>query len=160
MNSVTLYGNLTRDPELSYTPSGTAVAKTCIAVSERWKDSSGNKKEKTTFVNLTFWGRSGENVAKFFAKGSPILVHGKLNIDVYEKDGQKKYFTSVTVKEFFFTNGRKNGNGGAPQAQGAPQQTYGGARVVAPPTTTSAPPATEQEASGPAPALPDSDIPW
>ena len=74
---------------------------------------------------------------------------------------QKRYFTSVVVKEFHFTNGRKGGNGGAPQAQGAPQETYGGGRVVSPPATAAAPPQAAQEAfSGPAPALPDSDIPW
>jgi len=157
LNSVTLYGNLARDVEMRYTPSGAACANTCIAVSERWKDKSGEKKEKTTFINLTFWGKSAETVQKYFVKGSPILVHGKLNIQNYEKDGQKRYFTSVTVKDFYFTNGRKNGNGGTQQAQGAAQQTYQGARVVSAPSSL---PVGDQERFNTVPAVADNDIPW
>lgn len=162
MNSVTLYGNLARDPELKYTPSGQATANTAIAVSQRWKDKDGQKKEKTTFINLVFWGKSAELIQQYFAKGSPILVQGRLDIRSYEKDGQKRSYTSVVVKDFFFTSGRKNGNGGAQQAQGAPQQTYNGARVYAPPAAAPGVPSSVpvEDAGGPAPAIPDSDIPW
>jgi len=158
MNSVTLYGNLARDPELRYTPSGQATASTAIAVSQRWKDKDGQKKEKTTFINLVFWGKSAELVQQYFAKGAPILVQGRLDIRSYEKDGLKRSYTSVVVKDFFFTSGRKNGTGGAQQAQGTPQQTYQGARVVSAPT--SAPAAVNEELAGGVPGVPDSDIPW
>ena len=77
-NKVILMGNLTRDPELRYTPKGTAIAKIGLAVNRNWTSESGEKKEEVTFVDVDVFGRTAENVGQYMRKGRPILVEGRL----------------------------------------------------------------------------------
>ena len=89
-NRVILVGNLTRDIELKYTPGATAVTDIGLAVNDRRKSASGEWVEETTFVDVTLWGRTAEVASEYLGKGSPILVEGRLKLDTWETDGQKR----------------------------------------------------------------------
>ena len=80
-NHVILIGNLTRDPELRYTPKGTAVAKFGLAINRPWKNEAGEAKEEVTFVDVDCFGRLAENIGQYMKKGSPLLVEGRLKLD-------------------------------------------------------------------------------
>lgn len=103
-------GNLTRDPEVKFIPSGTAVCEFGIAISERWTDDQGNKKESTYFGECQCWGKRGETLAKFFTKGKPILIRGKLAQEEWEdkQTGQKRSKTRIKVEEWEFCGGDKD----------------------------------------------------
>lgn len=89
MNRVFLMGNVTRDPELRYISSGTAVTEIGLAINDRRKSASGEWIEETTFVDVTLWGRTAEIAGEYVTKGSPLLVEGRLKLDTWEKDGKK-----------------------------------------------------------------------
>lgn len=89
-NRVILMGNITRDIELRYIQSGTAVTDVTLAVNDRRKNQSGEWVEETTFVDVTLWGRTAEVAGEYLSKGSPILVEGRLKLDQWETDGQKR----------------------------------------------------------------------
>jgi len=91
-NKVILMGNLTRDPELRYTPKGTALAKLGLAVNRRWTSDTGEQKEETTFVDVEAWGPQAENISKYMKKGSPLLIEGRLRLDQWDdkQTGQKR----------------------------------------------------------------------
>jgi len=89
-NRVILIGNLTRDPECRYIPNGTAVTDFGLAVNDRRKSPTGEWIEETTFVDITLWGRTAEVASEFCSKGSPILVEGRLKLDTWEAEGQKR----------------------------------------------------------------------
>ena len=89
-NRVILVGNLTRDIELKFTPGGTAVTEIGMAVNDRRKNASGEWVDETTFVDVTLWGRTAEVASEYLGKGSPILVEGRLKLDMWETDGQKR----------------------------------------------------------------------
>src|SRR4051794_1493601 len=91
-NKVILMGNLTRDPELRYTPKGTAVAKLGLAVNRVWKSETGESKEEVTFVDVDAFGRSAETIAQYCKKGRPILIEGRLRQDTWDdkQTGQKR----------------------------------------------------------------------
>jgi single-strand DNA-binding protein len=89
-NKVILLGNVTRDPELRYISSGTAVTDIGLAVNDRRKDGkTGEWIEETTFVDVTLWGRTAEIAGEYVTKGSPLLIEGRLKLDTWEKDGKK-----------------------------------------------------------------------
>ncbi|MEW6027488.1 MAG: single-stranded DNA-binding protein, partial [Planctomycetota bacterium] len=88
-NKVLLMGNLTRDPELSYTPQGAAVCKLGLAVNNSYLTASGERKEDPLFIDIVVWKKQGENCATFLKKGSSVFIEGRLQIDKWEKDGQK-----------------------------------------------------------------------
>jgi len=88
-NRVVLLGNVTRDPELRYIPSGTAVTDVGLAVNDRRKSATGEWIEETTFVDVTLWGRTAEICCEYVSKGSPLLIEGRLKLDTWEKDGKK-----------------------------------------------------------------------
>jgi len=88
-NRVILLGNVTRDPELRYISSGTAVTDAGLAVNDRRKNASGEWVEETTFVDVTLWGRTAEVAGEYVTKGSPLLIEGRLKLDTWEKDGKK-----------------------------------------------------------------------
>jgi single-strand DNA-binding protein len=90
-NRVILMGNLTRDVQLRYTPGGTPVTEVGLAVHDRRKNQNGEWVDETTFVDVTFWGRTAEVAAEYLSKGSPVFVEGRLKLDTWEKDGQKNY---------------------------------------------------------------------
>lgn len=117
LNKVFLIGNLTRDPELRYTPSGTAVCDLGLAINEKFKD-----KETTVFVDVTLWGRTAEVADEYLSKGSPVLIEGRLRFDQWEKDGQKRSKLAVTGERMQML-GRKGdtpSQGGEPVPDGAP----------------------------------------
>lgn len=91
LNKVILMGNLTRDPELRHTPRGTAVAEMSLAINRSWRNDAGEKQEDTTFVDVTFWGKTAELAQKYLTKGRGIYLEGRLQLDTWEdKDTGKK----------------------------------------------------------------------
>jgi single-strand DNA-binding protein len=112
MNLVVLAGNLVRDPELRYTPSGAAICEFTIANNETWV-TDGEKKEKVNFVNCTCWGKRGEVINEYFSKGKEIEVQGKLDFQQWEtKEGEKRNQLKVKVEQFFFQGSKADSNGG------------------------------------------------
>lgn len=100
-NQVILAGNLTRDPELRYLPSGSAVCEANLAVSEKYKDKNGEKQEKTCFIELVIWAQSGERFAEWFRKGENLLISGKLEFDQWNNDaGEKRSKHKINVRTF------------------------------------------------------------
>ncbi|MCP4189953.1 MAG: single-stranded DNA-binding protein [Planctomycetaceae bacterium] len=89
-NRVILVGNITRDVELRYTQSGLAVTEVGLAVNDRRKNQSGEWIDETTFVDVTLWGRQAEVAGEYLSKGSPVLIEGRLKLDSWEQDGQKR----------------------------------------------------------------------
>lgn len=107
LNRVFLAGNLTRDVELKSIASGNSVASFGLAVNRRWKDASGADKEEVTFVDCTAWGKTAETIAKFFGKGKPIFIEGRLKLDQWEdKDGGKRSKLAVVVESFQFVGSK------------------------------------------------------
>ncbi|RME83098.1 MAG: single-stranded DNA-binding protein [Planctomycetota bacterium] len=90
LNKVLLIGRLTRDPELRYTNSGTAVADLGLAVNRYYTSPDGTKKDETCFLDITVWGKQAENCHKYLAKGRQVFVEGRLKMDTWEKDGQRR----------------------------------------------------------------------
>lgn len=121
-NKVILAGNLTRDPELRYTPKGTAVAKIGLAVNRSWTGEDGQKKEEVNFIDVEAWGRQGEVIAQYMKKGRPLLVEGRLKLDSWEdKTTKQKVSKLKVVLESFSFIDSKGGDGGAPEAPSAPR---------------------------------------
>lgn len=143
-NKVILVGNLTRDPELRYTPKGTAIAKIGIAVNRVWTNEAGEKKEEVTFVDVDVFGRTAENVGQYMRKGRPILIEGRLRLDQWDdkQTGQKKSKLGVVAETVqFLGSPAGGGEGGAP----APTRQR--------PSASSAPASEPVEGDGP----PESD---
>jgi single-strand DNA-binding protein len=115
-NRVILLGNLTRDVEVRYLQSGTAVADVGLAVNDRRKGQNGEWIEETTFVDVTLWGRTAEVAGEYLGKGSPILIEGRLKYDTWEKDGQKRSKLSVVCERMQMV-GAKGGGGGGGRGQ-------------------------------------------
>jgi single-strand DNA-binding protein len=118
-NKVILAGNLTRDPELRYTPKGTAVAKIGLAVNRSWVGEDGQKKEEVSFIDVEAWGRQGEVIAQYMKKGRPLLIEGRLKLDTWEDKNTKQKVSKlkVVLESFSFidASGRADGGaGGAP----------------------------------------------
>src|SRR2546423_12906876 len=115
-NKVILAGNLTRDPEMRYTPKGTAIAKFGLAINHRWKNEAGESKEEVTFVDVEAWGRQGEVVAQYMKKGRPLLVEGRLKLDQWEDKNtkQKQSKLKVVLESFSFIDSNRGDSGGAP----------------------------------------------
>jgi len=105
-NKVLLMGNLTRDPQLSYTPNQTAVVDFGLAVNRRWKGQDGEAKEDTCFVDCRAFGRTAENINKYLTKGRPLFVEGRLTFNSWTaQDGTKRSKHRVTVENFQFLGG-------------------------------------------------------
>ncbi|MCO5053133.1 MAG: single-stranded DNA-binding protein [Verrucomicrobiae bacterium] len=134
-NKVILVGNLTRDPDLRYTPKGTAIAKIGVAVNRVWTNDAGERKEEVTFVDVDIFGRTAENVGKYMRKGRPILIEGRLRLDQWDdkQTGQKKSKLGVVAETVQFL-GSAGGGGGEgeegssrrPSAPAAPPVNEGG----------------------------------
>ncbi len=135
-NKVILIGNLTRDPQLRYTPSQVAVCDFGLAVNRRWKGQDGQQREETCFVNCTAWRRDAETIQKYMSKGRPLLVEGRLTWHQWDgPDGKKRSKLEVTVERFQFLGGRRDaaeaggpsggGGAGAPSPDAERQQTSG-----------------------------------
>jgi single-strand DNA-binding protein len=125
-NRVILVGNLTRDPELRYIPSGTAVSDIGLAVNDRIK--KGDQwVDEATFVDITLWGRTAEIANEYLSKGSPVLIEGRLKLDRWEKDGQKHSKLKVVGDRLQMLGSREGGgrsgsrSGGGSAGGEAPQ---------------------------------------
>jgi len=116
-NKVILAGNLTRDPELRYTPKGTAVAKIGLAINRKWRSESGEMKDETTFVDVDCFGKTAETVGQYLKKGRPILIEGRLRYETWDdkQSGQKRSKLGVVMESFQFIDSTRN-EGGAPEA--------------------------------------------
>jgi single-strand DNA-binding protein len=113
-NRVILMGNLTRDPEIRYIPSGTAVCDVGLAVNDRRKGANGEWIDETTFVDVTLWGRTAEIAGEYLSKGSPMLIEGRLKLDSWEgTDGQKRSKLKVICENLRLLGGRGGGPGGS-----------------------------------------------
>lgn len=112
-NRVILVGNLTRDIELKFTPSQTPVADIGLAVNDRRKTASGEWVDEVTFVDVTLWGRTAEVASQYLGKGAPVLIEGRLKLDTWETDGQKRSKLRV-VGERMQMLGTKSGNNPPP----------------------------------------------
>ncbi len=127
LNKVLLIGNLGKDPELSYTASGIAVAKFSIATNERWKDAEGNFQERTEWHNIIAWRKLAEICGQYLKKGSKVYVEGKLQTRSWDdkNSGQKRYATEVVADDLIMLDGKGSpmemGGGGAaaPEAPAA-----------------------------------------
>ncbi|MDD5326619.1 MAG: single-stranded DNA-binding protein [Phycisphaerae bacterium] len=126
-NKVLLMGNLTRDPQLSYTPNQTAVVDFGLAVNRKWKGQDGQSKEDTCFVDCQAFGRTAENINKYLTKGRPLFVEGRLSFNSWTaQDGSKRSKHRVTVENFQFLGGPAGAGGSAPvAAEGGSEQDRG-----------------------------------
>ncbi len=164
-NKVMLIGNLTRDPQLSYTPSQTAVVDFGLATNRKWTAQDGSQREDTCFVDCRAFGKQAETINKYLAKGRSVFVEGRLTFDSWTgQDGTKRSKHRITVENFQFLGGgggqggQAGGSYAGGQAQGGGQasggqkqgdQAFGGG---------SAPPMAQENYAGP--SVPEDDIPF
>lgn len=165
LNKVMLIGNLTRDPEMRYTPSGTSVCEIGLAINRFWNDSqSGERREQTCYVDCSAFGRQAETLSRYMRKGRPLFVEGRLDFQTWEaKDGGgKRSKLKVIIENFQFLGGREDGEGGdAPRSGGAPMQQRSQQAPAHQGGYGDAPPAGSYGGGGGAqPALDDDDIPF
>ncbi|MDP6904026.1 MAG: single-stranded DNA-binding protein [Verrucomicrobiota bacterium] len=132
-NKVILMGNLTRDPEVRYTSSGTAIAKLGIAVNRYWRNQEGQQQEETTFVDVDAFGKQAETIGQYLKKGRPIMVEGRLKLDQWDdkQTGQKRSKLGVTLENFRFLDSRSEGgegggSAGTQSSGGSPSGSQGG----------------------------------
>ena len=149
-NRVILLGNLTRDPELRYIPSGTAVTELTLAINDRRKNANGEWIEETAFVDVTLWARTAEVACEYLGKGSPVLIEGRLKRDTWEtSEGEKRSKLHVVGDRMQMLGSRGGGGGG----RGGPRQDSEYSRSAPPQGGSDAPP------PGPAGAT-DDEIPF
>jgi single-strand DNA-binding protein len=141
-NKVILAGNLTRDPELRYTPKGTAIARIGLAINRNWTTETGERKEEVTFVDVDAFGKTAETIGQYFKKGRPILMEGRLRYETWEdkQTNQKRSKLGVVLESFQFMDTRGGESGG-----GAPSRSSGPARSSSP----AAEPPAESDAQPP-----------
>lgn len=152
LNKVLLMGNLTRDPEVRYTPKGTAVTELGIAVNRTYSGENGEKREEVTFVDVTVWGRSAENAGEYLRKGRPVFIEGRLQLDSWEdkQSGQKRNKLKVVADNVQFLGSPRGGSGGGPDEGGSYEsaQPSGGSsagRSSAPPPKNAPPSAPDDD---------------
>jgi single-strand DNA-binding protein len=148
LNKVMLIGNLTRDPELRYTPKGTAVADISLAINRVWNNEQNQKQEETIFVDVTLWGRQAELAQQYLTKGRGAYIEGRLQMDTWDdkETGKKRSKLKVIGESLqFLPDGRggAGGGGGAPQGGGGQQSRPPQQQRTAPPQGASAAPPDE-----------------
>jgi len=137
-NKVILVGNLTRDPELRYTPKGTAVARLGLAVNRQWKTDAGEAREEVTFIDIDAFGRQAEVIGQYCKKGKPLMIEGRLKYETWDdkQTNQKRSKLLVVLESFqFLGDGNRAGGEGAPA--GAPAARRPAATGEAPPPSDS-----------------------
>jgi len=160
LNKVMLIGNLTRDPEIKYTPKGTAIADIGMAVNRNYTTESGEKREEVTFIDVTLWGRTAEIVGEYCKKGRPLFVEGRLQLDQWDdkQTGQKRSKLKVVADNIQLLGGREGGGAG-PSGGGSGGEhqeavpSGGGFRKSAPPPKKAPPVDPDLDA-------PEDDIPF
>ena len=143
-NKVILAGNLTRDPELRYTPKGTAIAKIGLAINRTWKNEAGETKEEVTFIDVDAFGRTAEVIGQYLKKGRPILMEGRLRYETWDdkQTNQKRSKLGVVMENFqFMDSGRGDGGGGSEGSRGRP--AAGSSAPAAPAAPANDPPPAE-----------------
>ena len=155
---VMLMGNLTRDPEVRYTPKGTALATIGLAVNRNWTNEAGEKKEEVTFVDVEVWGRQAETIGQYLSKGRPIFVEGRLKLDQWDdkESGQKRSKLKVVCENFQFIGAPK---GGAEVSDQPPAQRSA-PRPVNKPAPAAKPAAAAEEEVAPPASDGDDNIPF
>jgi single-strand DNA-binding protein len=150
LNRVLLIGNLTRDPDLRYTPKGTAVAEIAVAINRIYSGDDGERKEETTFVDITLWSRLAEIAGQYLKKGRPVFIEGRLQLDTWDdkQTGQKRSRMRVVAENMQLLGSRQEGDL-PPSAQPAPRRS----------SATAAPPARSEPRDPNLDAEPD-DIPF
>jgi single-strand DNA-binding protein len=138
-NKVILLGNLTRDPEVRYTPKGTAVTDLGLAVNRTYTADNGEKREEVTFVDVTFWGRTAEVAGEYLKKGRPVFIEGRLQLDSWDdkQSGQKRTKLKVIGENMQMLGAPRGGGSG-----GGDEESSGGSRSStrpAPPPKASVP---------------------
>ncbi len=125
-NKVFLLGNLTRDPEVRYTPKGSAVADLGIAVNRQYTLDTGEKREEVTFVDVTFWGRTAEVAGEYLKKGRSVFIEGRLQLDTWDdkQSGQKRSKLKVIGEMMQMLGGRPGAGGGGDEggSHGGPEE--------------------------------------
>ena len=144
-NRVILVGNLTRDVELRYTQSGLAVTDIGLAINDRRKNQAGDWVEEATFVDVTFWGRTAEVAGEYLSKGSSVLIEGRLKLDTWETDGQKRSKLHVVCERMQMLGGKQGGSSGG----GHSPSQQPNRQAAAPAHDNSAPPSGNQGPTGP-----------
>lgn len=124
-------GNVTRDPEMRTTPSGSQVCSFAIAVNRSYKDSSGAQQDQVSYLDCVAWGKSAEIISQYIKKGSQLLVSGRLEQRSWEdkNSGQRRSRTEIVVEDFSFIGGNNNGNGGGSSYGGGSRS--GGSKAAA-----------------------------
>lgn len=135
VNKVILVGNCTRDPEVRYTPKGTAVADIGMAMNRYFSSDGGERREETTFVDVTLWGRQAEVAGEYLKKGRPVYIEGRLQLDSWDdkNTGQKRTKLKVVGEQMQLLGSREGGGGSSPQQreenaqsnQSAPESSEG-----------------------------------
>jgi single-strand DNA-binding protein len=140
-NKVILLGNLTRDPEVRYTPKGTAVTELGMAVNRVYTAENGEKREETTFVDVTLWGRTAEIAGEYLKKGRPVFIEGRLQLDTWDdkQSGQKRSKLKVVGEGLQLLGGRPGGGSGS--GGGGDEESSGGSRSSRPAPPPKAAPA-------------------
>lgn len=157
LNKVMLIGNVTRDPEVKYTPKGSAVTDLGLAVNRVYSTDSGEKREEVTFVDVTLWGRQAEVAGEYAKKGRPIFVEGRLQLDTWDdkQTGQKRSRLRIVGENIQLLGSRSGGQGGgAGDYEGGGESSYSSSKPSRP--AQSQPP----RASAPPPQAEDDDIPF
>jgi single-strand DNA-binding protein len=132
-NRVILLGNLTRTPELRHIPSGTAVTDIGLAVNDRRKNMTGEWVDEVTFVDITLWGRTAEIAAEYLTKGSPVLIEGRLKLDTWETEGQKRSKLKVIGEKMSLLSGGGNRSEDASYSSSRPVSSSPARSQSAPP---------------------------
>lgn len=159
-NKIILVGNLGRDPELRYTPQGTAVCSFSMATNERRRDKSGEFQDVTTWFRVTLWGNQAENAAKYLQKGRPVYIEGRLRVEEWtDRDNNNRYTLEVNATDMQFIGSRADGGGGDYSGGGPEEEaTHSG-----PPSAAAGSGGSASAAGGsaaPAAAPSDDDIPF
>ena len=134
-NKVILLGNLTRDPEVRYTPKGTAVTELGMAVNRVYTAENGEKREETTFVDVTLWGRTAEIAGEYLRKGRPVFIEGRLQLDTWDdkQSGQKRSKLKVVGEGLQLLGAPRGAGGGGGDDEGGGQRS---SRPAPPPKAT------------------------
>lgn len=168
-NRVMLMGNLTRDIELRYLPSGMAVSEFGLAVNDKRKNSDGQWVEDVNFFDITLFGRTAEVASEYLSKGSPIFIEGRLKHDTWEKDGQKRSKVKVIGERMQMIGGRNDsggGHGGSSHGgsvrEPAPPPHYVNANhdSARPPQASAQPPSHDAQPTGDGPGYDEPEIPF
>lgn len=136
INTVIIQGNLTRDPEFRYLPSGKGVCELAVAYNRKWRTESGEEREAVSFFNCTAFGKTAEAIAKYFGKGRPILIEGQIEQQSWDdkETGKKRSAVKILVNGFHFCGGERKGEGAAATTAAAAES---GSRGATSPTAES-----------------------